>query len=278
MREVTAKKVILKDLQNNYVIPYTPLVTQTNDGLMSIADKIKLDNLSEGSGSGEDLIDDSIISETKTYSSKKIEDSLATKLTTQNLIAGDNIDISVSENNVIISATGSGGSSGGEINLTNYYTKAQSNALFASKASEHVHANKETILDLFTLDDAGILKWNGKALPTNPKQISIVNNEHYDIETEIFNLKTISNENNFSSLTALYLFISNKATITPGIGEDEEDPNTATITIYNNNIKLDTIILKPTLTQGYQLPAIIGLSIRVKGTVYSELSITGYGN
>lgn len=250
MREVTAKKVILKDLQNNYVIPYTPIVTADNDGLMTSTDKKAFDT---------------IVSE------------FPNKLEFSNLQAGNNIEITQVGDIITISSTasgeGGGGSSGGSFDLTNYYTKQESNNLFASKKSEHTHANKTNILDLFTLDEFGMLKWNGKVLPISPKQISITDDNVYSVETEVFNIKQICSINKYGSLTNIYLFISNKLPV-----QSENEDNVATVSIYNNNILLDAINLDPGITQGYQLPAIFGLTVKIKGTVYSELSITGYGN
>lgn len=54
--------------------------------------------------------------------------------------------------------------------MTNYYTKSESDDKFGSKAAEHTHANKTSILDLFTLDN-GVLKWDGNVVPVNPGQV-----------------------------------------------------------------------------------------------------------
>jgi hypothetical protein len=60
--------------------------------------------------------------------------------------------------------------------------------------------------------------------------------------------------------------------------EGVTDPNTATIKIYNNDYLLDTVILPPSSTQGYQLPEVKGIRIVADGSITSQMIISGYGD
>ena len=90
-----------------------------------------------------------------------------------------------------------GGGSGSSVNMTNYYTKSESDNKFGSKAAEHTHANKTNILDLFTLDN-GVLKWNGNAVPVNPGQVekTITGAQ----SGQVFDIAAICTEENIKAL------------------------------------------------------------------------------
>lgn len=190
MQTISAKTVILKDVSGNYLLPYvepTPLVTTVSDGLMSKEDKIKLDSMSEGgSGTGEANINDDTTSTVSTWSSTKINTELDKKLDPSNIIAGNNVIISRDGKNLTISAIG-GESSSGEgfadpTILQNYYTKVETDNKYALKTSEHTHANKG-LLDNFTVDAGGILRYNGNIIPVNPSELSrVIEGEYTEIK------------------------------------------------------------------------------------------------
>lgn len=285
MQTISAKTVILRDISGNYLLPYvepTPLVTTTSDGLMSKEDKIKLDNMSEGgggSGTGGTNINDSTTSTTSTWSSTKINTELDKKLDPSNIIAGNNVIISRDGKNLTISAIG-GGSSSGEgfadpTILQNYYTKVETDNKYALKASEHTHANKE-LLDNFTVDTGGILRYNGNIIPVNPSELTSIIEGEYSTETEIFNILKLCTDNHYKALINNYVLINNIAEVTTNLVEDEKDPNVLSVSVYSGNIRLDTIEINPQCVQGYQLPAITNLKIKAKGKVHSELTLVGY--
>lgn len=166
-----------------------------------------------------------------------------------------------------------GGGSGSSVNMTNYYTKSESDNKFGSKAAEHTHANKTNILDLFTLDN-GVLKWNGNAVPVNPGQVekTITGAQ----SGQVFDIAAICTEENIKALINGYLFVNNTLAITPGLEEGAEDPNTATVQIYNGIILMDTIKIAPTENRTYQLPNLKGIKVSINGTVDATLSLVGY--
>lgn len=166
-----------------------------------------------------------------------------------------------------------GGGSGSSVNMTNYYTKSESDNKFGSKAAEHTHANKTNILDLFTLDN-GVLKWNGNAVPVNPGQVekTITGAQ----SGQVFDIAAICTEENIKALINGYLFVNNTLAITPGLEEGAVDPNTATVQIYNGTILMDTIKIAPTENRTYQLPNLKGIKVSINGTVDATLSLVGY--
>lgn len=199
---------------------------------------------------------------------------LGEKLTANNLIAGTNVTLAKNGNDITISALGGGSSgSGSSADLSNYYTKTESDSRFGSKAAEHTHANKTSILDLFTVD-GGTLKWNGNPIPINPQQIeqSISGAK----EGLIFDIAAICNENQIKALINGYLFIHNTLTATEGLPEDQQDPNTAEIKIYNGNVLVDTIAIAPSESRTYQLPNLKTFKVEGYGTIDGTLSIVGY--
>lgn len=206
----------------------------------------------------------------------KLETNLSKKLTISNLLAGQNITLDINDDKVTINSTGGGStpSTGGNTDLSNYYTKSESNNRFASKTSEHIHENK-SLLDLFS-EDNGVLKYNGNVVPINPGQLEKTVTGNYDTETEIFDVRTICTTESYKALINSYLFIKNNAEVTPDLEEGQEDPNIATFTIYNNISKFDIVKLEPQKTQSYQLPAIFGIKVKAKGNITSELNLVGY--
>lgn len=166
-----------------------------------------------------------------------------------------------------------GGGSRSSVNMTNYYTKSESDNKFGSKAAEHTHANKTNILDLFTLDN-GVLKWNGNAVPVNPGQVekTITGAQ----SGQVFDIAAICTEENIKALINGYLFVNNTLAITPGLEEGAEDPNTATVQIYNGTILMDTIKIAPTENRTYQLPNLKGIKVSINGTIDATLSLVGY--
>lgn len=166
-----------------------------------------------------------------------------------------------------------GGGSGSSVNMTNYYTKSESDNKFGSKAAEHTHANKTNILDLFTLDN-GVLKWNGNAVPVNPGQVekTITGAQ----SGQVFDIAAICTEENIKALINGYLFVNNTLAITPSLEEGAVDPNTATVQIYNGTILMDTIKIAPTENRTYQLPNLKGIKVSINGTVDATLSLVGY--
>jgi hypothetical protein len=166
-----------------------------------------------------------------------------------------------------------GGGSGSSVNMTNYYTKSESDNKFGSKAAEHTHANKTNILDLFTLDN-GVLKWNGNAVPVNPGQMEKTATGAQS--GQVFDIAAICTEENIKALINGYLFVNNTLAITPSLEEGAEDPNTATVQIYNGTILMDTIKIAPTENRTYQLPNLKGIKVSINGTVDATLSLVGY--
>ena len=194
-------------------------------------------------------------------------------ITADDIVAGSNISIERYNNTLTISSTG-GSSGGATVDLTNYYTKNESNIRFAQKSTEHTHSNKTTILDLFSLD-GGVLKWNGNPIPINPTSVEKTMDGTYDNQ-EIFNTGTICLENNIKVISQSIVYMTNPMTPTQNLEEGEEDPNTTYLYVYNNDYLLDTIILPPTSTQGYELPIIKTIKIKATGRVSSQLIISGY--
>ena len=247
------------------------------------------------------IVNDGITSKTTTYSSAHLTENFTTKneittleenidakldekLTAGNIYAGVNINIVKNGNDIIISSTGGGsdnppnpddGSTLAPIDLSNYYTKKEADSLFGTKASEHTHANK-TLLDNFTCDVSGVLRWNGNIIPVNPVQIDREITDIYDEMTEVYDINSICNEESYKALMNAYLIVTNNSSVTPDLEEGEIDPNTAEVLIYNNTTKLDTLQVLPLGTQVYQLPPLRYIKIKGKGNIKAELSLIGY--
>lgn len=247
------------------------------------------------------IVNDGITSKTTTYSSAHLTENFTTKneittleenidakldekLTAGNIYAGVNINIVKNGNDIIISSTGGGsdnppnpddGSTLAPIDLSNYYTKKEADSLFGTKASEHTHANK-TLLDNFTCDVSGVLRWNGNIIPVNPVQIDREITDIYDEMTEVYDINSICNEESYKALMNAYLIVTNNSSVTLDLEEGEIDPNTAEVLIYNNTTKLDTLQVLPLGTQVYQLPPLRYIKIKGKGNIKAELSLIGY--
>lgn len=247
------------------------------------------------------IVNDEITSETTTYSSayltenfttkneittleENIDTKLDEKLTAGNIYAGVNINIVKNGNDIIISSTGGGsdntpnpddGSTLAPTDLSNYYTKNEADDVFAAKASEHTHANK-TLLDNFTCDASGVLRWNGNIVPINPVQIDREITDTYDEMTDVYDVNSICNEESYKALINAYLIVTNNSSLTPDLEEGEIDPNTAEVLIYNNTTMLDTLQILPLSTQVYQLPPLKYIKIKGKGNIKAELSLIGY--
>lgn len=206
----------------------------------------------------------------------QLEEALSEKIGKSNLLAGKNITLTVDGDNITINSTSGGESSGSSqnVDLSDYYTKSESNNNFASKITEHTHNNK-ALLDLFT-DSDGVLKYNGKIVPLNPQQFDKTATGTYIEETEIFNIKEICSDINCKALINGYLFLRNSGEITAELEEGQEDPNIATFVVYNNNFVLDTIRILPQQSQSYLLPNLISIKVKAIGTIYSEVSLVGY--
>lgn len=206
--------------------------------------------------------------------SDELEESLKDKLTVSNIKAGNNITIDVVDNDVYINSTASGGepSGGGNVDLSNYYTKYQSDAKFASKSSEHTHANKQSILDLFTLNN-NVLSWNSIPIPLNPTTIEQTNSGVFS-DKEIFNSATICTEYNIKAITDQLVYITNNSV--SSVDENGEEQNYANLFVYNGSYKLDSIIIPPLATQGYRLPLTTGIRINGSGNISAQFIITGY--
>lgn len=247
------------------------------------------------------IVNDEITSKTTTYSSAYLTENFTTKnevttleenidakldekLTAGNIYAGVNINIVKNGNDIIISSTGGGsdntpnpddGSTLAPTDLSNYYTKNEADSVFAAKASEHTHANK-TLLDNFTCDASGVLRWNGNIVPINPVQIDREITDTYDEMTDVYDINSICNEESYKALINAYLIVTNNASLTPDLEEGEIDPNTAEVLIYNNTTMLDTLQILPLSTQVYQLPPLKYIKIKGKGNIKAELSLIGY--
>lgn len=195
---------------------------------------------------------------------------LDSKLSIANLLEGSNITFDREGDTITINSSGGGG---GNVDLSNYFTKTQSNARFALKEFEHSHANK-ALLDLFSLE-GGVLKYNGNAIPINPTQLDFNEAGTYSATT-IFNYTTLCSTNNIKAIMTSYLFMQNTAFPTPDLEEDQEDPNNATIEVYNAGYKLDTIIIRPRETQTFHIPSSLGISVKATGEVNCQATIVGY--
>ena len=219
---------------------------------------------------------DDVVIPSEYVTTDELNSATSNYITADDIVAGSNISIERYNNTLTISSTGgsSGGSVGATVDLTNYYTKTESNNRFAQKSTEHTHSNKLSILDLFTIDN-GVLKWNGHPIPINPVSVETTVDGTYNDE-EVFNVLDICNLNNIKQISNCVVYITNPLDVTLDLEEDETDPNTAYAYIYNNDYRLDTITLRPTSTQGYQLPIVKGIKIKVKGTITSQLIVSGY--
>jgi len=203
---------------------------------------------------------------------EEMEEAIEDFITLDNIQAGNYVTVTPDgQGNIVIDSIYSGGS---QVDLSNYYTKAEANKAFGIKASEHTHANKSTILDLFSLD-GGVLKWNGNPIPINPTSVEETMDGTYDNQ-EIFNTGTICIENDIKVISQSIVYMTNPMPPTQNLEEGEEDPNTTYLYVYNNDYLLDTIILPPTSTQGYELPIIKTIKIKATGRVSSQLIISGY--
>jgi hypothetical protein len=274
---------------------------QNNTGKMYLYFCVKRVNNTPADIDPSQIVNDEITSKTTTYSSAHLTENFTTKneitvleenidakldekLTAGNIYAGVNINIVKNGNDIIISSTGGGsdnppnpddGSTLAPIDLSNYYTKKEADSLFGTKASEHTHANK-TLLDNFTCDVSGVLRWNGNIIPVNPVQIDREITDIYDEMTEVYDINSICNEESYKALMNAYLIVTNNASLTPDLEEGEIDPNTAEVLIYNNTTKLDTLQVLPLGTQVYQLPPLRYIKIKGKGNIKAELSLIGY--
>lgn len=206
-----------------------------------------------------------------TMSVNGLETSLNGKLTADKLIAGANITLTKNDQTGTVTIASIGG--GSSVDMTNYYTKSESDNEFGSKAAEHTHANKTSILDLFTLDN-GVLKWDGNVVPVNPGQVEKTATGAKS--GEVFNITTICTEENIKALINGYLFVNNTLAATPDLEEGVEDPNTATVQIYNGTVLMDTIKIAPSENRTYQLPNLKGIKVSINGTVDATLSLVGY--
>lgn len=206
-----------------------------------------------------------------TMSVNGLETSLNGKLTADKLIAGANITLTKSDQTGTVTIASIGG--GSSVDMTNYYTKSESDNKFGSKAAEHTHANKTSILDLFTLDN-GVLKWNGNVVPVNPGQIEKAVTGAQS--GQVFDIAAICTEENIKALVNGYLFVNNTLAATPDLEEGVEDPNTATVQIYNGTVLMDTIKIAPSENRTYQLPNLKGIKVSINGTVDATLSLVGY--
>ena len=206
-----------------------------------------------------------------TMSVNGLETSLNGKLTADKLIAGANITLTKNDQTGTVTIASIGG--GSSVDMTNYYTKSESDDKFGSKAAEHTHANKTSILDLFTLDN-GVLKWDGNVVPVNPGQVEKTATGAQS--GEVFNITTICTEENIKALINGYLFVNNTLAATPDLEEGVEDPNTATVQIYNGTVLMDTIKIAPSENRTYQLPNLKGIKVSINGTVDATLSLVGY--
>ena len=203
---------------------------------------------------------------------EELQEAIEDFITLDNIQAGNYVTITPDgEGNIVIDSIYSGGN---QVDLSNYYTKAEANKAFGQKSSEHTHANKTTILDLFSLD-GGVLKWNGNPIPINPTSVESTIDGTYDNQL-IFNTGTICTENDIKVISQSVVYMTNPMPATSDLEEGEEDPNTTYIYVYNNDYLLDTIILPPTSTQGYELPIIKTIKIKATGRVSSQLIISGY--
>ena len=207
----------------------------------------------------------------------KLSNAITDFITADNIIAGANITLKRDGKNVTISNLNSytGGGSG-SFDSANYYTKAESNTMFANKSAEHTHTNKLDILDLFALR-GGVLTWNGFVIPINPLSIEEMQQGIF-YDEEVFNVLDLVTANAMTVITRNVIYMTNTASKTQNLEEGEVDPNTATIKIYNNSYLLDTVLLPPLATQGYQLPEIKGIRIVMQGNVSSQMIISGYGD
>lgn len=207
----------------------------------------------------------------------KLSNALNDFITADNIIAGANITLKRDGKNVTISNLNSytGGGSGG-FDSANYYTKAESNTMFANKSAEHTHTNKLNILDLFALNN-GVLTWNGFVIPINPLSIEEMVEGNF-VDEEIFNVLELVTNNAMTVITRNVFYMTNTLPKSTDLEDGVTDPNTATIKIYNNDYLLDTVILPPSSTQGYQLPEVKGIRIVANGNITSQMIISGYGD
>lgn len=207
----------------------------------------------------------------------KLSNALTDFITADNIIAGSNISLKRDGKNVtIIGLQSSSGGGSGSVDLTNYYTKTETNNLYAQKSTEHTHNNKTNILDLFALN-GGVLTWNGFVVPINPLSIEEMVEGVFDND-EIYNVLNLVTANAMTVITRNVFYMTNILPKTPGNEDGKTDPNTATIKIYNNSYLLDTVILPPASTQGYQLPEVKGVRIIATGNITSQMIISGYGD
>lgn len=146
-----------------------------------------------------------------------------------------------------------------------YYTKAVSDTRYAIKSLEHEHLNKST-LDKFSVDVNGSVQFNNKRLLTEMNALTVSLENVFDslVQTELYDMKTISTQNNLQAIIASEILVQN-------VGESE-----VILQIKDGNFILVTITLQPNEVQKYHL----GISNKIKvfgqGKINTMLTISAF--
>jgi hypothetical protein len=152
------------------------------------------------------------------------------------------------------------------------YTQTQSNLLYATKASEHLHNNFD-LLQQLTTDSSNNLYFSGQKLLTNFQPYTFQlkwTNENKAILNTIVDVNSIFLSNNINAImNSEFTIVNNIVSIDDTT--DSKSENLVHLVVLDNTIKILDVYIKPSNTQRYTLGISPNISIMVQGSNFSGL-------
>jgi len=204
------------------------------------------DGTGNGSGSNiviSDIINDNITSTNKTYSSQKLSSLL---------------------NNYM--------------QLSQAYTKQQSNTLYASKISEHTH-NNMNVLNQLTNDNDNNLYYNGQKIITKLTPSTYqqnFDNQVFDSLSTLININDIFVNNHINAILNSEILIQNNISATGDETIDNLDNNQLHLVVLDSTLKILDVNIPPSSVQKYILGISPNISIMLQGQFSSVFYLTSY--
>ncbi|NRT63671.1 hypothetical protein B0P06_000289 [Clostridium saccharoperbutylacetonicum] len=157
------------------------------------------------------------------------------------------------------------------------YTKNESNALYASKLNEHIHANM-SILDRITEDSNGNIYFGNQKLLTNLNPYTYQKHwekQSYTDSTLLVDVNTIFNTNQYSAI------LNTEFTIQNNIASVDEKTdalagNQVHLVVIDNSMVVLDVLIAPGSVQKYLLGISPNVQIMVQGQFSSNYYLTAY--
>jgi hypothetical protein len=163
-----------------------------------------------------------------------------------------------------------------QVNLT--YSKAQSDAMFASKTSEHIHDNLDVLKQL-TSDVDKNLYFGGQKLLLNFQPNTYQqkwNGASQTTQATLVNVNSICIANKINAIMNSEFTIQNNI-VSVNDTEDNKPANQIHLVILDNTLKILDIYIKPSEVQKYILGISQNISIMVQATNFDAIyTMTSY--